>query len=221
MRATITTVVLVLLSLGCSPPAPREGKTASLAKETNSVPPVGFHGTWVYADSLGMLNHVEYSNGVRTEVESSWYTNGELSAQCVITNIAGTQYVRTMFWWDTGHPMELRHRLVGERRGYENGEYCQWFSNGTKRIQGHYSEMRPIGTWSSWYESGELRGEARFGSPVPRRTITVKAWDRSGNLLLNERIADADGDGRDTAVTREQLRLLDPRMPLLCNPGIE
>jgi len=221
MRAAFISVMLAACSLGCTRQAPRErSRHSPRAGAGSASPPAGYHGIWVSSNSLGQLQHREYSNGIPTEVSSVWYTNGRMYAQVVITNIGGTRYLRGMHWWDSGHPMALEHRLVGKRGPYRHGEYCFWFPNGNREVRGQYSDRKPVGTWTSWYESGSVQCEARFGPSREGRIVQLTVWNETGDVVLKRGVVDAEGDGCVRGLTREQRLLMGKRLPVLWR-GVE
>ena len=47
-------------------------------------------------------------------------------------------------------------RSLEMKNGVEHGHFIMYFQNGSKYMEQHYNQGKPVGTWNRWNKKGEL-----------------------------------------------------------------
>lgn len=67
-----------------------------------------------------------------------------------------------------------------ETKTVVHGPYKAWYPNGVLGNSGQYEEGIPVGTWYSWYDTGEKQGEEVFKNG---EIISTTIWEKNGTVV--------------------------------------
>ena len=71
--------------------------------------------------------------------------------------------------------------------GKKNGYYNEWFSDGSKSIEGYFINNDSTDKWTNWYENGQIKSEKSFKNDI--RIGKWTDWFKNGQKK-SERVFD-------------------------------
>lgn len=95
----------------------------------------------------GLLNIVEYKNGLRNGKKRVYFKNGNLKLEADFKNnkLEG----KLLGWNESGHKlidMDFRNDL-------EDGFIIEWYSNGSPKMKSQYKNGKKDGVYMTWYKN--------------------------------------------------------------------
>jgi antitoxin component YwqK of YwqJK toxin-antitoxin module len=112
-------------------------------------------GKWQYWYESGQLQAEEnYTDGLRTGTQKSWYANGKPESAIDLNAKTAT------YWYDNGQKQSEGPVLANSS---PTGFWTAWHSNGKKNSEGSYNAAgNKEGTWRFWDSDGQLIGQQTY-----------------------------------------------------------
>jgi antitoxin component YwqK of YwqJK toxin-antitoxin module len=96
-----------------------------------------------------------------------------MEAEALATNDPVIEHQRNYFDGDPNRPRhEEAVKVLPDGSVLKHGPEREWYRNGQLSYERQYDDGEPIGRWVAWYEDGQLRSEAFFGSS----TLQAMTW---------------------------------------------
>jgi antitoxin component YwqK of YwqJK toxin-antitoxin module len=116
-------------------------------------------GRWQHWYQNGQMQSDEnFTEGQRTGVQKSWYSNG--TPESVVDMNAKT----ATYWFNNGQKQSSGAILVD---GTPTGLWTAWHENGVKNSEGTYDQVgNKQGIWKFWDDKGQLIGQQNYVNGV-------------------------------------------------------
>lgn len=83
------------------------------------------------------------------------------------------------FWLN--NQIQMNGTFKSKRAKTKHGIFISYHQNGMKKSVGNFKDNEPIGAWSAWFESGQLRMQGKYNSNGERKGYW-KRWYPNGKL---------------------------------------
>lgn len=120
----------------------------------------------------------EYINGVSNGIEIIWNNNEKMFMLSTIKD------GKLNGEWKEFYPDGTLKSLVHYKDDYMYGHCERYYENGQKMEEGEYEHCKETGMWIYWYENGNKKEEGSYEDA--KKVGLWKYWDIDGNILIKD-----------------------------------